>query len=152
MTTPILSSADIYAIFHAPNEATADRVTYANILYSNLMDTARAVNLKTRFWEARYHGTSTRFVLTRIPYAAKLQNGTHILVEDVINEQSVLDRLEKGCGKYVQASYEMEQGGHSVVIYLEFVPPKSILNPEEEVTIPVSEELHARRLEKETSW
>jgi hypothetical protein len=154
MTTPILSSSDIDSILRAPNDAINDRVKYAHILHANLIETARASDLRKRFWEARYHGRSTRFLLTRIPSDANLHNGTQISTEDLINDQSILDWLEKSCGKYVQATYETEEGGHWILIYLEFVPPTSVLNPEEvmHATIPVSEEILMRRLEKETSW
>lgn len=158
MTTPILSNIDVEYIMGADKAAVADRVRYAEILYNTLMDAARGANLRGRFWEDIYHGQSTRFVVSRFPVRARY-TGTFISVEDIINEQSVLDRFEKDCGKYVQASYDVEDS-HHINVYLEFVPQnKSILNPEDEVssvTIPMSpsvlEELHNRRLAKETGW
>ena len=152
MTTPILSDNDIDCILRAADESKADRKRYAHTLYTKLLDIARAVNLKKWFWEAIYHGRSTRFVLTQLPLHCRLNQSMSISVEDVINEQMVLDRFEKSCGNYVQATYEVKDGYH-IDVYLEFVPPtKSILNPED-VTIPTAnEELQARRLEKETCW
>jgi hypothetical protein len=152
---PILSDFDVQYILRAAEEAAADREKYGHVLYKSLMDIARSANLKNRFWEAVYHGRPTRFILTELPLRAKF-NGTHISIEDVINDQSVLDRLEKSCGNHVEASYETDQCKH-IIVYLEFVPPKkSILNPEDDVTIPTafepSEEIQNRRLEKETGW
>jgi hypothetical protein len=160
MMTPILSDFDVRCILSAADEAITDREKYAHILHSKLVEVARAVNIKNRFWEATYHGRPTRFVLTQLPIRQRY-NGTYIVLEDVINEQGVLDWFEKSCGKYVQASYEVKDSYH-LDVYLEFVPPKrSVFNPEddvEEVNIPVatapggSEELQERRLEKETCW
>lgn len=156
MSTPILSDYDVSCIIRAAEEAVIDREKYAHILYNKLMEVARAVNIKNRFWEAVYHGRSTRFILTELPINQRY-NGTHLSIENVINEQMVLDRFEKSCGKYVQASYEVKDSYH-IDVYLEFVPPKkSILNPEDEeqeATIPVAdnEDIQTRRLEKETCW
>ena len=158
MTTPILSDYDVQCILRAPDEAITNREKYAHILYSKLMEVARAVNLKNRFWEAMYHGKPTRFVLTELPLRQR-HNGTYIVLEDVINEQGVLDRFEKSCGKYVQASYEVKDCYH-IDVYLEFVPPKkSVFNPEEEddvseIAIPTADEetSEERTLRKETSW
>jgi len=152
MTTPLLSASDIQTILRAPEEAINDRVAYAHILHSNLVETAKVVDIRRRFWEARYYGRPTRFLLTRIPVEADLHNGTHISTEDLINEQSVMDRLEQSCGKYVQATYELEKSGHFILIYLEFVLPKSVLNPEEVIIPTTDETAEERALRKETSW
>jgi hypothetical protein len=157
MMTTILSDYDVDCILQATDQAVSDREKYAHILYGKLMEVARAVNIKNRFWEATYHGRSTRFVLTELPLNQRF-SGTHLSIENVINEQMVLDRFEKSCGKYVQASYEVKDGYH-IVVYLEFVPPKkSVLNPEDEetqsatISVAYSEDLQNRRLEKETCW
>ena len=158
MPVPILSDADIRSILYAPDEAINDRRNYADILHTTLYENAKTIDIRRRLWEARYHGRSTRFLFMRLPAKSELHNGTSIPTEDIINAHSVLDRFEQSCGKYVQASYDVEKGGHSILIYLEFVPPpKSILNPEdnaEVVEIPVAgvESAEDRALRKETSW
>jgi len=151
-TIPILSDNDVECILRAAYDASLDRKRYAHTLYAKLMNIAHDVNLKKLFLEAVCHGRTTRFVLTQLPLNCRLNQSTSIPVEDILNEQMVLDRFEKDCGKYVQASYEVKDG-HHIDVYLEFVvSTNSILN-QEEVTIPTAEEeLQTRRLAKETGW
>jgi hypothetical protein len=66
-------------------------------------------------------------------------------VESVLNEYSLLEQLEKYCGKYVQAYYYGSENNR-LKIALKFAPPSKI---EAE---PFSDPIWDRRLEKETSW
>jgi hypothetical protein len=155
MVVPILSDFDVACILRVADKSVDCRLYAANVLYTELIEVAKAVNLKSRFRHDVYHGRRTRFILTQLPPYRQVQEML-LSTEDIINSEMVLARLEKGCGQHVQASYEVENGGH-INVYLEFVlPRKSVLNPEDdqsEINIPTaSEDLEARRLEKETSW
>lgn len=155
MVVPILSDFDVACILRVADKSVDCRLYAANVLYTELIEVAKAVNLKSRFRHDVYRGRSTRFILTQLPPYRQVQEML-LSTEDIINSEMVLARLEKGCGQYVQASYEVENCGH-INVYLEFVlPRKSVLNPEDdtsEINIPTaSEDLEARRLEKETSW
>lgn len=155
MVVPILSNFDVACILRVADKSADCRLHTANVLYMELIEVAKAVNLKSRFRHDVYRGRSTRFILTQLPLYRQVQEML-LSTEDLINSQMILARLEKGCGQYVQASYEVENNDH-INVYLEFVlPQKSVLNPEDdasEINIPIaSEDLEARRLEKETSW
>jgi hypothetical protein len=158
MVVPILSDFDVACILRVADKSADCRVHTANVLYTELIEVAKAVNLKARFRHDVYRGRSTRFLLTQLPLYRQVQEML-LSTEELINSQMVLARLEKGCGQYVRASYEVEGSDH-INVYLEFVlPRKSVLNPEDdlsEINIPTaefaSEELQARRLEKETGW
>ena len=150
MVVPILSDFDVACILRVADKSIDCRLHAANVLYDELTEVAKAVNLKSRFRHDVYHGRSTRFILTQLPLYRRVQEML-LSVEDIINSEMVLVRLEKGCGQYVQASYEVDNNGH-INVYLEFVlPRKSVLDPE--INIPTaSDEIQERRLEKETSW
>ena len=150
MVVPILSDFYVACILRVADKSIDCRLHAANVLYDELTEVAKAVNLKSRFRHDVYHGRSTRFILTQLPLYRRVQEML-LSVEDIINSEMVLVRLEKGCGQYVQASYEVDNNGH-INVYLEFVlPRKSVLDPE--INIPTaSDEIQERRLEKETSW
>jgi hypothetical protein len=70
-------------------------------------------------------------------------------VVSVLNEYSVLQELEKFCGKYIQAYYFGSENNR-LKIALKFAPPPSETNPS--VDPPFTDPIWDRRLEKETSW
>ena len=125
MVVPILSDFDVACILRVADKSVDCRLYAANVLYTELIEVAKAVNLKSRFRHDVYHGRRTRFILTQLPPYRHVQEML-LSTEDIINSEMVLARR------------------------------KSVLNPEDdqsEINIPTaSEDLEARRLEKETSW
>ena len=147
MQTTILSNADVANILRAATCRKDDDTKYADHLLKTLVNAAQNANLMLRFWDAMYNKWDAHFMLYQLHERQQYGTANHI-VENVIIEHDVLEKLAKACGQYVIATYYHE--GPNINIYLEFKPPvKSDIHI---VKIPVVDDLEDRRHEKTTSW
>ena len=140
--TPILSDQDIRELIHIRNQQ--GKIEFSIYLNSILMDAALKRNIKQSFvecLEARIDPQIELCTLDSIITFRSIKFDT----ESVLNEYSLLEQLEKYCGKYIQAYYYGSENNR-LKIALKFAPPSKT---EAE---PFSDPIWDRRLEKETSW
>jgi hypothetical protein len=140
--TPILSDQDIRELIQLRNQQ--GKIEFSIYLQTLLMDAALKRNLKQSFAECLEARIDPQIELCTLESAITFRSIT-FNVESVLNECSVLEQVEKYCGKYVQAYYYGSENNR-LKIALKFAPP-SKTEPE-----PFSDPIWERRLEKETSW
>lgn len=146
MTTPILSEQDIQLLLIISKQKTEEaKLAYAASLSKLLVETARSKNIRSRFAEALQNGVSTKFLLYQLNRTDTFRS-INIDIEDLFNFYNIIGELEIQCGKYVQATYGLEDS--KLNIFLEFVPPNMIPKTDP----PFNDPIWDRRLEKETSW
>jgi hypothetical protein len=144
--TPILSDQDIKDLIHLRNHQ--GKIEFSIYLHSLLMDAARKRNLKQSFVECLEARIDPQIELCTLDSTMKFRSMMFDVVS-VLNEYSVLQELEKFCGKYIQAYYYGSENNR-LIIALKFAPPPSETNPS--VDPPFNDPIWDRRLEKETSW
>jgi hypothetical protein len=140
--TPILSDQDVRELIHIRNQQ--GKIEFSIYLNSLLMDAALKRNLKSSFAECLEARIDPQLEVCTLDSTMTFRS-IKFDVESVLNEYSLLEQLEKVCGKYVQAYYYGSENNR-LKIALKFCPPSKI-EPE-----PFSDPIWERRLEKETSW
>jgi hypothetical protein len=140
--TPILSDQDIKDLINLRNQQ--GKIGFSIYLNSILMDAALKRNIKQSFAECLEARIDPQIELCTLDSTMTFRS-IKFDVESVLNEYSLLEQLEKYCGKYVQAYYYGSENNR-LKIALKFAPPSKI---EAE---PFSDPIWDRRLEKETSW
>jgi hypothetical protein len=140
--TPILSDQDIRELIQLRNQQ--GKIEFSIYLNSILMDAALKRNIKQSFIECLEARIDPQIELCTLDCTMKFRS-IMFDVEIVLNEYSLLEQLEKYCGKYVQAYYYGSENNR-LKIAIKFAPP-SKTEPE-----PFSDPIWDRRLEKETSW
>ena len=140
--TPILSDQDIRELIQLRNQQ--GKIEFSIYLNSILMDAALKRNIKQSFIECLEARIDPQIELCTLDCTMKFRS-IMFDVESVLNEYSLLEQLEKYCGKYVQAYYYGSENNR-LKIAIKFAPP-SKTEPE-----PFSDPIWDRRLEKETSW
>ena len=140
--TPILSDQDIRELIQLRNQQ--GKIEFSIYLNSILMDAALKRNIKQSFVECLEARIDPQIELCTLDSIITFRS-IKFDVESVLNEYSLLEQLEKYCGKYVQAYYYGSEN-NKLKIALKFAPP-SKTEPE-----PFSDPIWERRLEKETSW
>ena len=140
--TPILSDQDVRELIHIRNQQ--GKKEFSIYLHTLLMDAALKRNLKSSFAECLEMRIEPQLEICTLD---SIMNFRSMMfdVESVLNEYSVLEELEKYCGKYVQ-SYYFGSGNNKLKIAVKFCPPS------ETEAEPFSDPIWDRRLEKETSW
>ena len=144
--TPILSDQDIKDLINLRNHQ--GKIEFSIYLHSVLMDAARKGNLKQAFTVCLEARIDPQIELCTLDSTMKFRSMMFDVVS-VLNEYSVLQELEKFCGKYIQAYYFGSENNR-LKIALKFAPPPSETNPS--VDPPFTDPIWDRRLEKETSW
>jgi hypothetical protein len=139
---PILSDQDVKDLMQIRNQQ--DKIEFSIYLETLLMDAALKRNLKQSFAECLEMRIDPQLEVCTLESTMTFRSIT-FNVESVLNECSVLEQVEKYCGKYVQAYY-YGSGNNKLKIAVKFCPP-SKTEPE-----PFSDPIWERRLEKETSW
>jgi len=142
--TPILSDQDIKDLINLRNNQS--KIEFSIYLHSLLMDAAINRNLKQSFAECLEARIDPQLELCTLEGTMKFRS-IMFNVESVLNEYLLLEKLEKFCGKYVQAYYYGFENNR-LKICLTFAPPQS----EPSVDPPFTDPIWDRRLEKETSW
>ena len=142
--TPILSDQDINDLINLRNQQ--GKIEFSIYLNSLLMDAARTRNIKESFVECLEARIDPQIELCTLDGTIKFRS-IKFDTESVLNEYSLLEQLEKYCGKYIQAYYYGSENNR-LKIALKFAPPQSEITPE----TPFSDPIWDRRLEKETSW
>jgi hypothetical protein len=142
--TPILSDQDIRELIQLRNHQ--GKIEFSIYLHSLLMDAARKGNLKQAFTVCLEARIDPQVELCTLDCTMKFRS-IMFNVESILNEYSLLEQLEKFCGKYVQAFYYGSENNR-LKIALKFVPPQS----EPSADPPFTDPIWDRRLEKETSW
>lgn len=140
--TPILSDQDVRELIQLRNQQ--GKIEFSIYLQTLLMDAALKRNLKQSFAECLEARIEPNLEVCTLENTMTFRSIT-FNVESVLNECSVLEQVEKYCGKYVQAYYYGSENNR-LKIALKFCPPSKI-EPE-----PFSDPIWERRLEKETSW
>jgi hypothetical protein len=140
--TPILSDQDVRELIQLRNQQ--GKIEFSIYLNSLLMDAALKRNLKQSFVECLEARIDPQLEVCTLDSTMTFRS-IKFDVESVLNEYSLLEQLEKYCGKYVQAYYYGSENNR-LKIALKFCPPSKI-EPE-----PFSDPIWERRLEKETSW
>jgi hypothetical protein len=140
--TPILSDQDVRELIHIRNQQ--GKIEFSIYLNSLLMDAALKRNLKSSFAECLEARIDPQLEVCTLDSTMTFRS-IKFDVESVLNEYSLLEQLEKVCGKYVQAYYYGSENNR-LKIAVKFCPPSKI-EPE-----PFSDPIWERRLEKETSW
>jgi hypothetical protein len=143
--TPILSDQDIRELIHIRNQQ--GKIEFSIYLNSILMDAALKRNIKQSFvecLEARIDPQIELCTLDSIITFRSIKFNT----ESVLNEYSLLEQLEKYCGKYIQAYYYGSENNR-LKIALKFDPPPQA---QPSADPPFTDPIWDRRLEKETSW
>ena len=140
--TPILSDQDVRELIQLRNQQ--GKIEFSIYLNSLLMDAALKRNLKSSFAECLEARIDPQLEVCTLDSTMTFRS-IKFDVENVLNEYSLLEQLEKYCGKYVQAYYYGSENNR-LKIALKFCPPSKI-EPE-----PFSDPIWERRLEKETSW
>jgi hypothetical protein len=139
---PILSDQDVKDLMQIRNQQ--DKIEFSIYLETLLMDAALKRNLKSSFAECLEMSIDPQLEVCTLESTMTFRSIT-FNVESVLNECSVLEQVEKYCGKYVQAYY-YGSGNNKLKIAVKFCPPTET-QPE-----PFSDPIWERRLEKETSW
>jgi hypothetical protein len=139
---PILSDQDVKDLIQIRNQQ--GKIEFSIYLQTLLMDAALKRNLKSSFAECLEARIEPNLEVCTLENTMTFRSIT-FNVESVLNECSVLEQVEKYCGKYVQAYY-YGSGNNKLKIAVKFCPPSKI-EPE-----PFSDPIWERRLEKETSW
>jgi hypothetical protein len=142
--TPILSDQDIKDLINLRNHQ--GKIEFSIYLHSILMDAARKANLKQAFTVCLEARIDPQVEVCTLDITMKFRS-IMFNVESILNEYSLLEQLEKFCGKYVQAYYYGSENNR-LKIALKFAPPQS----EPSVDPPFTDPIWDRRLEKETSW
>jgi hypothetical protein len=140
--TPILSDQDVRELIQLRNQQ--GKIEFSIYLNSLLMDAALKRNLKSSFAECLEARIDPQLEVCTLDSTMTFRS-IKFDVESVLNEYSLLEQLEKVCGKYVQAYYYGSENNR-LRIAVKFCPPSKI-EPE-----PFSDPIWERRLEKETSW
>ena len=139
---PILSDQDVKDLMQIRNQQ--GKIEFSIYLNSILMDAALKRNLKQSFAECLEARIEPNLEVCTLENTMTFRSIT-FNVESVLNECSVLEQVEKYCGKYVQAYY-YGSGNNKLKIAVKFCPPS------ETQAEPFSDPIWDRRLEKETSW
>ena len=142
--TPILSEQDVRELIQIRDQQS--KKEFSIYLCSLLVNAVRKINLKQLFAKCLEEGIDPQVELCDLDRKTNF-NSIKFDVESVLNEYSLLEQLEKYCGKYVQAYYYGSENNR-LKIALKFAPPQSETTPETPFTDPIWD----RRLEKETSW
>jgi len=142
--TPILSDQDIRELIQLRNHQ--GKIEFSIYLHSLLMDAARKGNLKQAFTVCLEARIDPQVELCTLDCTMKFRS-IMFNVESILNEYSLLEQLEKFCGKYVQAFYYGSENNR-LKIAVKFVPPQT----EPSADPPFTDPIWDRRLEKETSW
>jgi hypothetical protein len=142
--TPILSDQDIRELIQLRNHQ--GKIEFSIYLHSVLMDAARKGNLKQAFTVCLEARIDPQVELCTLDCTMKFRS-IMFNVESILNEYSLLEQLEKFCGKYVQAFYYGSENNR-LKIAVKFVPPQT----EPSADPPFTDPIWDRRLEKETSW
>jgi hypothetical protein len=140
--TPILSDQDVRELIQLRNQQ--GKIEFSIYLQTLLMDAALKRNLKQSFAECLEARIEPNLEVCTLENTMTFRSIT-FNVESVLNECSVLEQVEKYCGKYVQAYY-YGSGNNKLKIAVKFCPPS------ETQAEPFSDPIWERRLEKETSW
>jgi hypothetical protein len=140
--TPILSDQDVRELIQLRNQQ--GKIEFSIYLQTLLMDAALKRNLKSSFAECLEARIEPNLEVCTLENTMTFRSIT-FNVESVLNECSVLEQVEKYCGKYVQAYY-YGSGNNKLKIAVKFCPPS------ETQAEPFSDPIWERRLEKETSW
>jgi hypothetical protein len=140
--TPILSDQDVRELIQLRNQQ--GKIEFSIYLQTLLMDAALKRNLKSSFAECLEARIEPNLEVCTLENTMTFRSIT-FNVESVLNECSVLEQVEKYCGKYVQAYY-YGSGNNKLKIAVKFCPPS------ETQAEPFSDPIWDRRLEKETSW
>jgi hypothetical protein len=143
--TPILSEQDVKELIQI--RVQQDKNEFANTLKTLLVDAARTRKLKESFAECLNAGIAPQLELCDLDRKMNFRSGLFD-TESILNEYSVLEKLEVECGKYVQAYY-FECSKSRLRIALIFAPPSET---QPSTDLPFSDPIWDRRLEKETSW
>ena len=144
--TPILSEQDVKDLIQIRDQQ--DKKEFSIYLFSLLVNAVRKINLKQLFAKCLEEGIDPQIELCDLERKTNF-NSITFNVEDIMNEYSLLEQLERECGTYVQAYY-YECSKTIIRIALKFAPPPSETNPS--VDPPFTDPIWDRRLEKETSW
>ena len=142
--TPILSDQDIRELIQLRNHQ--GKIEFSIYLHSILMDAARKANLKQAFTVCLEARIDPQVEVCTLDNTMKFRS-IMFNVESILNEYSLLEQLEKFCGKYVQAYYYGSENNR-LKIALKFAPPQT----EPPADPPFTDPIWDRRLEKETSW
>jgi hypothetical protein len=140
--TPILSDQDVRELIQLRNQQ--GKIEFSIYLNSLLMDSALKRNIKSSFTECLEARIDPQIELCTLD-STMIFRSIKFDVESVLNEYSLLEQLEKYCGKYVQAYYYGSENNR-LKIALKFAPPSKIESE------PFTDPIWDRRLEKETSW
>ena len=144
--TTILTYEDVqFLLTLSKNVSDEAKKAYAITLSKLLVESARSKNIRSRFANSIQNSVSTKFLLYQLNPTDTFRS-INIDLESLLNEYTILNQVESYCGKYVQATYGLEDS--RINIFLEFVPPNTIPNTDP----PFSDPIWDRRLEKETSW
>jgi hypothetical protein len=144
--TPILSQQDVKDLIQIRDQQ--DKKEFSIYLSSLLVNAVRKINLKQLFVECLEAGIDPQVQLCDLERKTNF-NSITFNVEDIMNEYSLLEQLERECGTYVQAYY-YECSKTIIRIALKFAPPPTETKPS--VDPPFTDPIWDRRLEKETSW